>query len=301
MHRFARPLLCVDTTGTSAQPAAPEPVDGDLILLTWNVLADALSDAFPLVPAADLDWAHRGPRILAELTDPHGFGRLPDLLCLQEVDHFDELARELGRIGFVGKWLPKAEGRDGVALFHRPTALERVELDEPTDGALRYVQLTGEPATQVALFERFRRPDGSTLLVATTHLRAKSGFEAERTAQTQQLCAALARIRRPGEPLIVAGDFNDTPDSAAVGTLLAHPLGLASAYRTHHSLPQAWTTWKIREHETRKVIDYVFHSAELAPVALLDAPAHAELGPQRLPERRFPSDHLNLVVRFRRA
>ncbi|MEZ6017417.1 MAG: endonuclease/exonuclease/phosphatase family protein [Planctomycetota bacterium] len=299
MSPLPRSNVPIGRAGTGLSPGAGSSARDELVVVTWNVLADSLSDAFPKVPASELSWTHRSRNILAELTLERPFGRLPDLICLQEVDRFDELAAGLAREGFVGTWFPKAEGRDGVALFHLSTALERVPLDDPEASTLRFRQPSGEPASQVALVERFRRPEGSTLLVATTHLRAKVGHEAERLAQAQQLCAHLARVRSAGEPLVVAGDFNDTPDSLAVSAMLGAPLGLASAYGSHHAARGAWTTWKIREHETQRVIDYVFHTAELAALELLDAPAPHEVGPQRLPDRQFPSDHLNLAVRFR--
>jgi len=282
------PLLARDvrTVGLAATPS--------VVITTWNILADALRDAFPYVPPGCLEWSVRGPAILAELTSVP-LGRLPDVICLQEVDRFDELSHGLAEHGYSGLHLPKAVGRDGLALFHRRDLLVPLGFERPADARLRYRGRDGSPATQVALLARFQFHD-RTLLVATTHLRAKEGHELEREAQARELCEHIDRIRRPGEAIIVAGDFNDTPTSVALESMKRSSLALKSAYTALHSGEDAWTTWKIRERETRRVIDYVFHSPELAPVRLLQAPDTAHVPAHRLPDWAFPSDHLDLAV-----
>ena len=49
-------------------------------------------------PAEALSWAVRRWRILEELIRHE-----PDIICLQEVDHFNTLERALGSIGYLGK------------------------------------------------------------------------------------------------------------------------------------------------------------------------------------------------------
>lgn len=46
------------------------------------------------VPSGYLDWAHRRSAIIAELTHLQ-----PDIICLQEVDRFDDLEDELQQLG----------------------------------------------------------------------------------------------------------------------------------------------------------------------------------------------------------
>jgi mRNA deadenylase 3'-5' endonuclease subunit Ccr4 len=46
------------------------------------------------VPAHYLDWAHRRAAIVAELAFLQ-----PDIICLQEVDRFEELEAELQQLG----------------------------------------------------------------------------------------------------------------------------------------------------------------------------------------------------------
>ena len=55
-------------------------------------------DKFVECPAEALSWAVRRWRILEELIRHE-----PDIICLQEVDHFNTLERALGSIGYLGK------------------------------------------------------------------------------------------------------------------------------------------------------------------------------------------------------
>ena len=70
-------------------------------VLQWNHLSQTLGtkgDIFVECPAAALSWSGRRWRILEELVRHQ-----PDIICLQEVDHFHTLERALGSIGYLGK------------------------------------------------------------------------------------------------------------------------------------------------------------------------------------------------------
>ena len=49
------------------------------------------------------------------------------------------------------------------------------------------------------------------------------------------------------------------------------------------------------EHSVQ-VLDYIFHSADLSTVSVLEIPAAEEIGPGRLPSTQFCSDHLSLLA-----
>jgi endonuclease/exonuclease/phosphatase family metal-dependent hydrolase len=73
------------------------------------------------------------------------------------------------------------------------------------------------------------------LVVAVTHLKAKEGFEARRREQAAQLCErvrgavaaggddAAANAKTPTTAVLVAGDFNASPESAAAQLVRAPP------------------------------------------------------------------------------
>lgn len=52
-----------------------------------------------------------------------------------------------------------------------------------------------------------------TFEVYTTHLKAKEGFSEMRDGQMEQMLKAASNERHP---IIITGDWNDTPDSLAV-------------------------------------------------------------------------------------
>ena len=112
-------------------------------------------------------------------------------------------------------------------------------------------------------------------------------------------------------PVVLCGDLNDDPDSPCVAAVLSDPgLPLLSALADYQPSAHpsaeagAFTTWKFRVYddgsvcEKRAVIDYVFHSPALRPVARWAQPTKEEIGPQALPSETYPSDHLAVCVEF---
>mgnify|MGYP001214408425 FL=1 len=274
-------------------PPPPNCDRADLTVLQWNMLADwaTKTDQKSGTASAEcLAWPGRRERLLRLLRD--GLPEPADVLCLQEVDHPEDLLRPLAEQGYLGHFEPKGGGRDGCCLLIRRDRFEvvsmrRVAYEAPEAG--------GEPWSQVAIVaEIAHKHSGRRLQVATTHLKAKAGHEAVRREQVRQLLAALGSDR----PVIVAGDFNDVPSSDACALMRAHPLADAYASLLGEDLP--WTTWKHQLGEEKKrTIDYIWYTkSALRPRACLAIPLDEEVGPARLPSWQYPSDHLSLVARF---
>lgn len=119
---------------------------------------------------------------------------------------------------------------------------------------------------------------------------------------------------------IVCGDFNGDPSEDMYATMTKDKdFKLESAYQrgklqitktTVRKLDlsisalgsePSWTTKKTREGTgtRQKCIDYVFYTASnLTPLAVLQLPEADEVPDKGYPSRNFPSDHLNLVVKF---
>ena len=132
-----------------------------------------------------------------------------------------------------------------------------------------------------------------------THLKAKHEFEEARYLQVQQLVELLKSNRERYEKKnsikvhsVLAGDFNAEPD------------GKAMQYVTKNSELKSvfsdakLTTFKIRDKEYCRVIDYIFHSPELTVRRRNAIPAKEEFGTNGLPNESFPSDHFFLVAEF---
>jgi nocturnin len=312
---------------TPAAPGGPAP-ELRLKVMQFNVLAEGLSSSptaqtpFPAQKAGnfggfDLDeasavclhWENRKWRLLEEV-----LRWAPDVVALEEVDHFsDFLEPALDAAGYSGVFAPKGRApglnfgyySDGTAIFWRRQAIEAVRQETGY-----YTQADGAPADRpyvlVTLRPRGRREH---VLVGATHLKAKEGQANEdlRAADIAQLLDAMAERVGQRSPQIshsiLLGDFNTDPPGVpakhtarCVPAVLAHRLGLRSAY----PIPLAdteWTTWKRRSGtEIKHRIDYIFHSPSLRAAALLAPPATADLEPARLPSLRYPSDHLAIMA-----
>ncbi|CAL8264376.1 unnamed protein product [Lota lota] len=275
-------------------------------VMQWNILAQALGegkDGFVRCPLDALDWRERKYLILEEILTHR-----PDIVCLQEVDHYyDTFLPVMSSLGYQGSFLAKPRspcldvehnnGPDGCALFYSrqrfsPTATDHLRLSA--------MML---PTNQVAIVQTLRcHATARQLCVAVTHLKARSGWERMRSAQGADLLHRLRTItsRTPDLPLVVCGDFNAEPSEDVYRRFLASPLRLDSAYRLLSADGQtepAYTTWKIRPSgESRGTLDYIWYSHDSLSVdTLLDIPSEEQIGPDRLPSYHYPSDHLSLL------
>jgi len=277
---------------------------GSVRVLQWNHLSQTLGtkgDKFVECPAEALSWAVRRWRILEELIRHE-----PDIICLQEVDHFNTLERALGSIGYLGKFVPKPDspciymegntGPDGCAIFYKGDRFRLVSWHS------RVLQVWRVESNQVVMAARLQSLETKEeLCVVTTHLKARKGalLSTLRAEQGADILQWLGANLPPASdvPLILTGDLNAPPTEPVVPLLTGSSVtSLRSSYATDQG---AWTTWKIRDTgEERHSLDYVLHSPRLETQAVLAMPEDDDLGPGRLPSLQFPSDHMSLVVDF---
>ncbi|XP_072292022.1 nocturnin-like [Eucyclogobius newberryi] len=276
-------------------------------IMQWNILAQALGegkDGFIRCPLEALQWHQRKYLILEEILTYR-----PDILCLQEVDHYyDTLGPIMSGLGYTGSFLAKPwspcldvernNGPDGCALFFRSS---RFSLSSTAHLRLSAMML---PTNQVAIVQRLEcRATGRGLCVAVTHLKARSGWERLRSAQGADLLHSLQSITARSDsalPLVVCGDFNAEPTEEVYRRFSRSPLGLDSAYKllsVDGRTEPSYTTWKIRQSgENRSTLDYIWYSRDVLRVhTLLDIPTEEQIGPDRLPSYHYPSDHLSLL------
>jgi len=102
-----------------SQQQGTEDVKGveTLKVVSYNVLAESLEE----ITTSGLDcriacWKHRSRLIKDELKRWDA-----DIVCLQEVDHFDDFfMKVLGKWGYEGRFLKRTgDKRDGCAIFWR--------------------------------------------------------------------------------------------------------------------------------------------------------------------------------------
>ncbi|WIA11808.1 hypothetical protein OEZ85_011900 [Tetradesmus obliquus] len=225
---------------------------------TFNVLADGLAQSgdFFKVPISCLMWEHRLPLILQEVRAANA-----DILCLQELNHFDTLAAALVPEGYSCFFRAKKPSpalkfgfpADGIALFYRHSRFST----SPAPSGHCFASMDGQPAAQgfvTALLHD--KQSGRSLLVAATHLKAKAGVDNEQT-RVHQACQLLQELENVQErqqllqlqqqpaaesssgasssrgvppAVLLCGDFNTTPDSETVQVIMDHRLGLQSIW-----------------------------------------------------------------------
>nr|XP_020638742.1 nocturnin isoform X1 [Pogona vitticeps] len=277
-------------------------------VMQWNILAQALGegkDNFIQCPKEALQWEERKCLILEEI-----LAYQPDIMCLQEVDHyFDTFHPLLSRMGYQGTFFPKPwspcldvecnNGPDGCALFFLK---DRFTLINSTNIRLTAMKLK---TNQVAIAQILKcNETGKLFCVAVTHLKARHGWERFRSAQGADLLENLKQITQEAEiPLIVCGDFNAEPTEEVYKEFSNSSLNLNSVYKLLSSdglSEPPYTTWKIRPSgECRHTLDYIWYSQHALKVnAALNLLTEEQIGPNRLPSFNYPSDHLSLVCDF---
>ena len=147
------------------------------------------------------------------------------------------------------------------------------------------------------------------IIVVTTHLKAKEdpNFAILRSKQVNEMMEFL-QVCFLGNinfstPLIICGDFNDTPDSKAVTDLLME-------YNLFCAPSPPFTTYKKRSDEKCHIIDYIFHNSCIKHVQTSFVKSGVvygdnnpvlkakELFPDFMPSETYPSDHTCLWVMF---
>lgn len=277
-------------------------------VMQWNILAQALGegkDNFIMCPMEALKWEERKYLILEEILMYQ-----PDVLCLQEVDHyFDTFQPILSRLGYQCTFLAKPwspcldvehnNGPDGCALFFLQDRFRLVN-----SAKIRLSARTLK-TNQVAIAETLQCCEtGRLLCFAVTHLKARTGWERFRLAQGSDLLHNLESITEGATvPLIICGDFNAEPTEEVYKRFASSSLNLNSAYKLLSEDGESeppYTTWKIRPTgESCHTLDYIWYSQHALRVnSALGLPTEEQIGPNRLPSFNYPSDHLSLVCDF---
>ncbi|KAK8943471.1 hypothetical protein KSP40_PGU015259 [Platanthera guangdongensis] len=304
--------------------ALPQSEEDKFILISYNILGVSNSlehpDLYMNVPFDAIRWESRKQLICEDIRRSNA-----DVVCLQEVDRFYDLERNLKKEGYAGRYKPRTgHAKDGCAIFWKNKRFNLLE-----EQAIEFSALgLRENVAQLFVFE-------VRILLQQAHaLSEKWG----------------------GLPVVLAGDFNSTPESAiyeflstselnitkhdrrflsgqerfqptingfsglinhswtdeelinASGTsscdLLTHPLKLRSAYacikgseRTRSSYGEPLAT--SYHSKFMGTVDYLWYSGELEPARVLDTiPISALKSVGGLPSKNIGSDHLHLASEF---
>jgi len=261
-------------------------------VLQFNTLADccAKTDSlgFPFVDPSVLDWGFREPKLEKDI-----FRYNPDLIALEEVDKPEVFERMFTKYGYTSTYTKSSKSNHGIMLAWKTSLFKFLDYHD-----LQY-SFGGISQTQVAGMVNLKyigEEWSMNITFASTHLKSKTNFRGVREAQLEQFNHFIQKHKKGG--VLMAGDFNDVPDSKMI-YLLGRKMEDAC------SKHMEYTTFKTRPSfsgedptEIKRIIDYIFYDKSFfTPINILGCPPHVDY--PGLPSELHPSDHLSLYAKFR--
>ena len=188
-----------------------------------------------------------------------------DVLCLVEVedrhtlDRFNRLTLKRFKASFGHNLLIDGNDPRGIdigLLSRFPIRSVRSHIDDVTAIKKATIFSRDCPEFEVEL------PDGRTLWVLGTHFKsqgygAQAANDAKRLSQAKRVRELLSRFDLTRDFVVVAGDFNGSPNSAPLKPLLTTP-GLFDVLKSPLHNGPTWTY-----HDGRQQIDYLLVSQPL--------------------------------------
>ena len=251
---------------------------------------------FCVVPPHCLDWSYRLNLILRYIVLYN-----PDVVCLQEVDHFTQMESKLTSAGYIGDFMLRKETQvhHGVALFFKASKFDLLDtfneyLNEE-DGNV------GNQGLLVKLLKE--KKSGKQVIVGNVHQKAKRPFHERRWAQTKSALKVFEKIlaKYNDIPVVWAGDFNGETTEMFHKEISDSSIGFKSSYEEILGKEPEFTTWKIRPtYEERHTIDYIWYTKEKLNVSDILLPMEdADVPKTRYPSLDHPSDHIALCTDFK--
>lgn len=254
---------------------------------SYNLLATAYVERawYPRTPALLLNPAFRVPALVQYIVNLDA-----DLLCLQEVEPPVLAALRATLLGrnYEFQYARKRNNRpDGCAIFYRGSLFQLVE-----SKTIAFADGGGRADSGYVALATWFRCENRLLQVTSTHLTwdppgTETAEQQKGYRQMRQLLGEQAATTIRADGLILAGDFNVTPDSAVVKMI--EQSGLQHA---HGGLDKAFTC---NVNRVARTIDYLFHSPSLSAEPLVPASIDDQT---ILPNSEEPSDHIALLSRF---
>uniref|UniRef100_J3MD37 Endonuclease/exonuclease/phosphatase domain-containing protein n=1 Tax=Oryza brachyantha TaxID=4533 RepID=J3MD37_ORYBR len=177
--------------------------------MSYNILADNNArnhpDLYLDVPWDALRWDSRRRLIIHEIRHWD-----PDLVCLQEVDRFWDISTEMKNRGYESSFKGRTgDAKDGCATFWKSKGLRLLEEDsiDFSEYNLR---------NNVAQIFVFELNGAQKLVVGNIHVLFNPKRGDVKLGQIRMLLekANVLAEKWGGIPIVLAGDFNSTPDSA---------------------------------------------------------------------------------------
>eukprot|EP01012_Entosiphon_sulcatum_P031967 TRINITY_DN4069_c0_g1_i1.p1 TRINITY_DN4069_c0_g1~~TRINITY_DN4069_c0_g1_i1.p1 ORF type:complete len:356 (-),score=48.81 TRINITY_DN4069_c0_g1_i1:2-1069(-) len=274
-----------------------------LRVVQYNVLATLYAPLMDYAPPNLLSWdTHRQPLLVKQLVEWNA-----DVICLQELDRFEQLNSQPHALGYAGEFLKRMGKPDGAAIFYRKDKLRLVSKHTIDLNKAATTPARGR-TNNVALLIEFELADQRRVFVVCTHLYWDPKMSDVKIRQAAYIMRQVAKHLPSDARLIVCGDFNSLPDSAVYELLHTgscagnHPemrqykrdkpftsRRLASAYAVLGEPLSNFTP------KFQGCIDYIWYSpGNIQLLSVLRPPQST--GP--FPDSSMPSDHIALVSDF---
>ncbi|KAL6605806.1 hypothetical protein ACP70R_041459 [Stipagrostis hirtigluma subsp. patula] len=210
-QRFRTPQAALPSSRhwLSSEDASTSSSRGACTIMSYNILADNNArnhpDLYWDVPWDAMRWDSRRRLIIREIRHWD-----PDIVCLQEVDRFQDIASEMKNRGYEGVFQGRTgEARDGCATFWKSKRLHLLEEDsiDFSEFNLR------NNVAQVFVFEL----NGThKLVLGNIHVLFNPRRGDVKLGQIRMLTEKANTLSEKWNeiPIVLAGDFNSTPDSA---------------------------------------------------------------------------------------
>ncbi|GLJ42682.1 hypothetical protein SUGI_0884930 [Cryptomeria japonica] len=249
-------------------------------VLTYNILADKWNESdrkHKACPAAALEWNNRKHKLVSEIIAYNA-----DIICLQEVEeeHYKKyFLNQFRNHGYDGRYLAKPSGnpKEGCATFLLRERFSCMEEIEVVYGNQEFCNLVGEKLyltghdpqsyhpkshskpTQKTL-RRFRANnialilllsfDSNLICVANTHVLANKDLPDVKMWQAYCLLHKLEEISmekgNDDMPMVICGDFNSFPRSAA------HCLLVGNEIDQNHKHLEAGTKYRFDANKLKR-------------------------------------------------
>lgn len=279
-----------------------------------------------MVPKGYLQKDYRLPMIIQEIEDSSeevdGKKKLPALILLQEVDMLDDIYTKLnslskevyGEFEYSYEFIPKAgDHNDGLCLFYDTEMYKELCVKKDHYRG----PLGDQKSNRVYLMILFEHIETRKKLIAwTLHFKSKPQNRKIRAREVTEYMCKLGEFWREIEaqghvpsgegkklPIIVAGDFNDEPDSPIVQSVfdtdISNEIKFSWAYQVDGEFPD-YTTYKIRipGEIIKHTIDYVFFNDFVKVKSIREMPKEEDIPEIGNPCHKCSSDHFSSAVTF---
>ncbi len=217
---------------------------------------------------ANESWQSRCERLTSRMAEEN-----PDIIALQEVERFQDVQKQMKRLGYQGIFSSRNNGEEeGCAIFYKKGRV-KVRSNE----TLFFNDGTGRLAQKVT----FKNQQNQEFVLFNTHILYHSNEE----LQNAEVKKVLNAVQNETKPSIVCGDFNLTPQKMSIQLLKNNGLVDTLEHEKEGSF------FMEGDDATGRRIDYIFTSENISVIT------SKVLGKAALlPSSKEPSDHLPIMA-----